>query len=129
VRVKLHRVHHRRVEWIADNNLQRAVVHGSRQHGVLKGDLRGNFAARLCWNRMFMQIHKRPAERLRQPQKKNVLRQAALACNECQQRLLRTIVHRRAPCLAPVVELIGSSFGNRRDKISYRAKSHLLLWI
>jgi len=49
-------------------------------------------------------------QRLRQFLKKNILRNPALPADKTQQRLLRTIVHRHAPSLGKLPELV------RRDQ-------------
>ena len=124
-RVEPHGIHHRGIERIADNNLERAVFHVRGQHGILKCDFRGNFVPRLRRSGVLGQIQKCPAERLRQLLEKSVLRQAALAGDEPKQRLRRAVVRGGTPRLAPVVKLDGRRVGDRCHQIFYRAKTHV----
>ncbi len=125
-RIEPHGIHHRGIERIADDHLERAVVHVRGQHGILKRDLRGNFVPRLRRSCVLGQIQKWPAKRLPQLLEKSVLGQAALAGDEPQQRLRRAVVRGGAPRLAPVVKLDGRRVGDRCDQMFYRAKTHVL---
>ena len=79
VRVEFHRVHHRRVKWIAHHDLQQAVFQGSRQDGILKGDFSGKLVPRLRCNSQLGQVQIRPVQRRRQALDENILRHTAFA--------------------------------------------------
>ena len=123
--VKANRIHHRRVKRIADGNLQNAIINRDRQNEILKRNLRGKFAAHFVFNREFRQFQIRPAERGCELLNKNIFGHAAFARDERQQRLGGTGVRRRAPRLAPIVELRRRRFRDRRNEISDWAKGHL----
>ena len=72
---------------------------------VLKRNLGRKFATHFIFNRELGQIQIRPAECLRELLNKNIFGYAAFARDERQQRFGRTGIRRRAPRLAPIIEL------------------------
>ncbi len=85
VRVELHRVEHRRVERIADGDLERAVLEIGGQGKILEGDLGGNLVPGFGGHVEFLQVDERPPEDHRQLLQESFLGDAGLAADELDQ--------------------------------------------
>ena len=90
-----------------------------RHDEVLEGDLGGDLVAHLRGDGELGQFQVGPVQPARKLLQEQLLRQPALAADEGQQRLLRAVVRRHRPGLAPLVELVGRDLRDVGEEVLY----------